>query len=46
MNMWRTARDEGRSFPEKMQAELDNLVEAEVKAATNRSAFLLQQLNQ
>jgi hypothetical protein len=29
-----------------MQAELDNLVEAEIIAATNRSASLLQQLNQ
>jgi hypothetical protein len=53
MDMWRTARDEGRcgscrqgrSLPEEMQAELDNLVEAELKAATNRSAFLFKQPN-
>jgi hypothetical protein len=31
---------------EQMQAELDKLVEAEIIAATNRSASLLQHLNQ
>ncbi|MEC4815216.1 MAG: hypothetical protein SAK29_18350 [Scytonema sp. PMC 1069.18] len=46
MDMWRTARDEGRSLSEQMQTELDNLVETEIIAATNRSASLLQQINQ
>ena len=46
MDMWRTARDEGRSLSEEMQAELDNLIEAELKAATNRSASLLQKPTQ
>jgi hypothetical protein len=46
MDMWRIAQNEGRSLPKEMQAELDNLVEAELKAATNRSASLLQQPNQ
>jgi hypothetical protein len=46
MNMWRIARDEGRSLSQEMQAELDNLVEAELKAATKRTASLLQQPNQ
>lgn len=46
MDMWRTARSQGRSLSPQIQAELDNLVEAELKAATNRTAFLLQQPNQ
>ncbi|MDJ0799266.1 MAG: hypothetical protein QNJ51_21020 [Calothrix sp. MO_167.B12] len=46
MGMWRTARDLGQSLPEDIQAELDSLVEAELKAATNRTASLLQQPNQ
>jgi hypothetical protein len=46
MNMWRIARDEGLELSQEMQAELDNLVEAELKAATNRTASLLKQPNQ
>ncbi|GAB4180660.1 MAG: hypothetical protein Fur006_15100 [Coleofasciculaceae cyanobacterium] len=46
MNLWRTARDEGQSLPPEQQAELDSLVEAELKAATARTAALVQQLNQ
>ncbi|GAA6621785.1 hypothetical protein NUACC26_076060 [Scytonema sp. NUACC26] len=43
MNMWRTARDEGIELSLQLQEELDNLVEAELKAATARTASLLQQ---
>jgi hypothetical protein len=46
MNVWRTARDQGQTLPPEQQAELDSLVEAELKAATVRTAALVQQLNQ
>jgi hypothetical protein len=46
MNLWRTVRDQGQSLPPEQQAELDSLVEAELKAATARTAALVQQLNQ
>jgi hypothetical protein len=46
MNLWRTARDQGQTLPLEQQAELDSLVEAELKAATVRTAALVQQLNQ
>jgi hypothetical protein len=46
MNLWRTPRDEGQTLPPEQQAELDSLVEAEFKAATARTAALVQQLNQ
>jgi len=46
MNRWRTARDQGEMLPPEQQAELDSLVEAELKAATARTAALIQQLNQ
>lgn len=46
MNLWRTARDEGQTLPPEQQTELDKLVEAELKAATARTAALVQQLNQ
>ncbi len=46
MNLWRTARDQGQTLPPEQQAELDSLVEAELKAATARTAVLVQQLNQ
>jgi len=46
MNRWRTARDQGQMLPPEQQAELDSLVEAELKAATARTAALIQQLNQ
>ncbi len=44
MNRWRAARDAGDSLPPHEQAELDALVEAELRAATERSAALLRQL--
>jgi hypothetical protein len=46
MNLWRTARDRGQTLPPEQQGELDSLVEAELKAATARTAALVQQLSQ
>ncbi|MGB3205271.1 MAG: hypothetical protein WBB28_09800 [Crinalium sp.] len=46
MNLWRTARDIGQTLSSEQQTELNTLVEAELKAATARTAALLQQLNQ
>ncbi|MEP0755482.1 hypothetical protein NDA03_25195 [Trichocoleus sp. Lan] len=46
MSLWRTARDRGQALPPEQQAELDRLVEAELKAATARTAALVQQLSQ
>ncbi len=45
MNRWRTARDQGEMLPPEQKAELESLVEAELKAATARTAALIQQLN-
>lgn len=42
MDLWRAARDRGESLPPTQQAELDALVEAELKAATARTAALIQ----
>ncbi len=41
MVQWREARDRGCTFPPDQQAELDRLVEAELQAATARTATLL-----
>ncbi|MBE9233272.1 hypothetical protein IQ231_16745 [Cuspidothrix issatschenkoi LEGE 03284] len=46
MSMWRTARDEGQTLPPEIQLELDNLVDAELNAATARTASLAQKLSQ
>ena len=40
MDRWRTARDSGIRFADEDRAELDALVEAELRAATARSAAL------
>ena len=40
MTRWRTARDAGGALPPQEQAELDALVEAELRAATARAAAL------
>ncbi|HEY9605460.1 MAG TPA: hypothetical protein V6C85_27895 [Allocoleopsis sp.] len=45
MNLWQTARHRGQTLPPEQQAELDSLVEAELKAATVRTAALVQQLS-
>ncbi len=41
---WRTARDAGTPLPPEEQADLDALVEAELRAAYQRSAALVEQL--
>jgi hypothetical protein len=46
MRLWRTARDQGRGLPPEQQAELDDLVETELQAATARTATVMQQLAQ
>jgi len=42
MTRWRTARDRGEIFPAEQQAELDTLVDIELKAATDRTITLMQ----
>ncbi len=42
MNLWRLARDQGQELPLEQQAALDRLVEAELRAATARTAALMQ----
>jgi hypothetical protein len=44
MLRWRAARDAGASLPPQAQAELDALVEAELRAATERSVALVRQM--
>jgi len=43
MHSWRLARDQGQLLPLDQQTELDTLVEAELRAATARTAALMQQ---
>ncbi|MCF4969969.1 hypothetical protein [Nostoc sp. CMAA1605] len=45
MSLWRTARDQGKALSFEEQAELDSLVDAELKASTARTAALLQQIS-
>ncbi|NJN90607.1 MAG: hypothetical protein HC840_19235 [Leptolyngbyaceae cyanobacterium RM2_2_4] len=42
MSLWRLARDQGRILLPEQQAELDSLVEAELRAATVRTAQMQQ----
>jgi hypothetical protein len=44
MTRWRAARDTGSPFSPEEQTELDALVEAELRAASQRSAALARQL--
>ncbi len=44
MARWRAARDAQTSLPPEEQAELDALVEAELRAATARAAALAREL--
>ncbi len=44
MSGWRAARDSGAPWSADQQAELDALVEAELRAATERAAALVRQL--
>jgi hypothetical protein len=41
---WRSARDQGQTFPAEEQAELEALVEAELRAAAARAAALADEL--
>ncbi len=45
MNLWRVVRDQGLELPPEQQAELDRLVETELRAATARTAALMQSGN-
>ena len=45
MSLWRLARDQGRELPPDQQAELNRLVDIELRAATARTATLMQQGN-
>jgi hypothetical protein len=45
MTRWRAARDAGLKLPPAEQAELDMLVEAELRAATDRAADVVRGLN-
>jgi hypothetical protein len=44
MGRWRAARDSGAALPPEEQAELNALVEAELRAAADRAAALAQGL--
>lgn len=44
MARWRAARDSQGAFPPAEQAELDALVEAEIRAAAARAAALVREL--
>ena len=46
VNEGRIARDSGSSFPAEDQAELDDLIEAEVNASAERARRLLAELQQ
>jgi hypothetical protein len=42
---WRSSRDAGRSLPADEQAELEQLIDAELRAATERAAAMSHQRN-
>lgn len=44
MGKWRRARDQGEALSEREQAELEELIEAELKAATARSMAIATDL--
>ncbi|MSP12252.1 MAG: hypothetical protein EXR62_04750 [Chloroflexi bacterium] len=44
MERWRAARDQGQTLPQEEQAELQALVEAELRASAARTAALFQEL--
>jgi hypothetical protein len=45
MDRWRTARDSGSSLSNNEQAELECLIDTEVRAASDRAAALAHELN-
>jgi hypothetical protein len=44
MSIWRTARDRGDTLPAEQQAELDDLIEAELYATAERAKAILAQI--
>ena len=44
MSRWRSQRDQGQPLPADEQAELEDLVRVEIKAAADRAAALIRQL--
>ena len=44
MARWRSSRDEGKTLSDIDQAELENLIDSEVRAAADRAAALIQEL--
>lgn len=46
MELWRAARAHGETIAPNSQAELDALVEAELKASADRTAAILHELDQ
>lgn len=42
MRLWRSARDRGQELLPEQQAQMDDLVEAELRAVTARTAALMQ----
>lgn len=46
MRHWRDARDQGGCLPEEEQAELDDLIDAELAAAGRRAAVFADSLGQ
>jgi hypothetical protein len=46
MSIWRAARDQGDTLSSEQQTELDDLIEAELIATTNRSKSILKQIQQ
>jgi hypothetical protein len=45
MDLWRLSRDRDQDLPVTQKQELEQLVEAELKAATARTAILMQPTN-
>ncbi|MGG6267423.1 hypothetical protein ACQ4M3_38505 [Leptolyngbya sp. AN03gr2] len=45
MELWRTNRDRGEAVSPEQQAELDQLVEVELEAASDHSAAMIRQLS-
>lgn len=45
MRRWRVARNSGKALPSAEQAELSDLIDAEVKAAGQRAAVALADLH-
>jgi hypothetical protein len=44
MANWRSARDEGKAMSDHDQSELENLIDTEVRAATERATAVIHEL--